>query len=126
VEYLFIGEAELATAFRFVGVPAFAVTTVEQSQAAFRRVTRGWVEEAGITLPGAASTGIDGWDAAAVSACRVLILTEEVADSLGDELSEWQLSGKYPLVVEVPGLMGKLAGRKTLVEAIRDAIGVRV
>jgi vacuolar-type H+-ATPase subunit F/Vma7 len=125
VEYFFIGEAELATAFRFVGVPGIAVSTVEESLAAFRRVTRGWVEEAGTALPGAASGGVEGWDASA-STCRVLILTEEAADSLGDELSEWQLSGKYPLVVELPGLMGKLAGRKTLVEAIRDAIGVRV
>lgn len=114
------------TAFRFVGVPGFAVTNAEQSRAAFRRVTRGWVEEAGTSLPGAAAGGVEGWDAAAASTCRVLILTEEVADSLGEELSEWQLSGKYPLVVELPGLMGKLAGRKTLVEAIRDAIGVRV
>jgi V/A-type H+-transporting ATPase subunit F len=126
VEYFFIGEAELVTAFRFVGVPGFAVSSAEQTRAAFARVTRGWVEEAGTALPGAASGGIEGWDAAAASACRVLILTEEIADTLGEELSEWQLSGKYPLVVEIPGLMGKLAGRKTLVEAIRDAIGVRV
>jgi len=51
----------------------------------------------------------------------VLIVTEEVADWLGDDLTAWQLSGKYPLVVDIPGLMGKLEGRKTLVDAIREA-----
>jgi V/A-type H+-transporting ATPase subunit F len=53
-------------------------------------------------------------------------MTEETADWLGDELTQWQLSGRYPLVVEVPGTMGKLEGRKTLVDSIREAIGIRV
>jgi V/A-type H+-transporting ATPase subunit F len=56
----------------------------------------------------------------------VLILTEEVADWLGDLLTDWQLSDKYPLIVELPGLMGRLPGRKTLVDSIREAIGVHV
>ncbi|GAB1481707.1 hypothetical protein MASR2M78_05220 [Treponema sp.] len=113
MEYFFIGEAELATAFRFVGISGISVSSTAEAQSAFRRLTRSWVEGAEAVLPGA-------------EGCRVLILTEDVADSLGDELSEWQLSGQFPLVVEVPPLMGKLAGRKTLVDSIRDAIGIRV
>jgi len=113
VDYFFIGEAELATAFRFVGIGGLAVSTSEEARSAFRKVTRSWVDEVEAVIPGS-------------EGCRVLVLTEDVADSLGDELSQWQLSGRFPLVVEVPSLMGKLAGRKTLVESIRDAIGVRV
>lgn len=115
MEYFFIGESELLTAFRFVGIDGIACDGRAEALAAFRRVTRGWVEEAGAVLPEAIPPGL-----------RVLILTEETADALGEELSEWQLSGEYPLVVELPGLQGRLPGRKTLVEAIRDAIGVHV
>jgi V/A-type H+-transporting ATPase subunit F len=49
-----------------------------------------------------------------------------VADWLGDTLVQWQLADRYPLVVEIPGLLGRLPGRKTLVESIREAIGVHV
>jgi V/A-type H+-transporting ATPase subunit F len=56
----------------------------------------------------------------------VLILTEEAADWLGEDLTKWQMSGRYPLVVEIPGVMGRLSGRKTLVDAIREAVGIRV
>jgi len=113
VDYYCIGDAELATAFRFVGIEGSAVSSQAEALSAFRRLTEGYVEGAEAVLPGALS-------------CRVLILTEEVADWLGETLTVWQLSGRYPLVVEIPGLMGKLPGRKTLVDAIREAIGVRV
>jgi V/A-type H+-transporting ATPase subunit F len=117
VDYYFIGDAELVTAFRFAGVDGKAVSGAEEAQAAFRRITRGWDETAGAVLPSAMPGGGN---------CRVLILTEEAADWLGDELTQWQLSGRYPLVVEIPGTMGRLEGRKTLVDSIREAIGIRV
>jgi V/A-type H+-transporting ATPase subunit F len=76
-------------------------------------MTEGWDETAGAVLPG-------------IEKCRVLILTEEVADWLGDLLIKWQLSDSYPLIVELPGMMGRLPGRKTLVDSIREAIGIHV
>ncbi|HCM29058.1 MAG: ATPase V [Treponema sp. GWB1_62_6] len=121
MQYFFIGESELATAFRFVGVGSAPVSTIKEAQAAFRRVTTGWIEEAGSVLPSSLSVE---WPES--GSCRVLVLTEEVADGLGAELADWQLAGKYPLVVELPGLMGRMESRKTLVDAIREAIGVRV
>jgi len=116
VDYFFIGDAELATAFRFVGIGGISVSEPKAARDAFRRLTLGALELSGTVLP----------DAEYGTGTRVLILTEEVADSLGEELSEWQISGKYPLIVELPGLQGRLKGRKTLVDAIRDAIGIRV
>jgi V/A-type H+-transporting ATPase subunit F len=117
VDYYFIGDAELVTAFRFVGIDGKAVLSAEEALAAFRGITRGWDETAGAVLPSAMPGG---------GSCRVLILTEEAADWLGDDLTQWQLSGRYPLVVEIPGTMGRLEGRKTLVDSIREAIGIRV
>ncbi|MDR3337598.1 MAG: ATPase V [Treponema sp.] len=113
MDYYFIGDPELVTAFRFVGIGGVSVRGPDDTRSAFLKITEGWDEAAGAYLPGAET-------------CRVLILTEEAADWLGDALTEWQLSGKYPLVVEVPGTMGRLEGRKTLVDSIREAIGIHV
>jgi V/A-type H+-transporting ATPase subunit F len=117
VDYFFIGDPELVTAFRFAGIEGEAALNPAETRSLFRRITQGWNETAGVVLP-RAQPGL--------GTCRVLILTEEAADWLGDGLTQWQLSGRYPLVVEIPGLMGKLEGRKTLVDSIREAIGIRV
>ena len=113
MDYFFIGDSELVTAFRFVGIDGKAVSGAEEAHAAFQKCTRNWNATAGTVMPGAES-------------CRVLIITEETALWLGETLTNWQLSGAYPLVVEIPGTMGHLPGRKTLVESIREAIGISV
>jgi V/A-type H+-transporting ATPase subunit F len=113
VDYFFIGDPELVIAFRFVGIDGQPVHDADDAIAAFRRMTEGWDETARAVLPG-------------IEKCRVLILTEEVADWLGDLLIDWQLSDHYPLIVELPGMMGRLPGRKTLVDSIREAIGIHV
>ena len=105
------------TAFRFIGIEGMAVRDSDQAVAAFRRITEGFNETAGIVLP----DSVPGTDS-----CQVLILTEETADWLGDYMIDWQLSGKYPLLVEIPGINGRLEGRKTLVDSIREAIGIHV
>ena len=113
MDYFFIGDSELVTAFRFVGIEGQAVSGSEEALAAFGKITRGWDKTAGTVLPGTEN-------------CRVLIITEETALWLGDTLTAWQLRGSYPLVVEIPGTLGHLPGHKTLVDAIREAIGVHV
>jgi len=113
MDYFFLGDPELVTAFRFVGISGAPVGNAEDALAAFRQMTEGYDGVTGTVLPGAES-------------CRILIMTEEVADWLGDTLIQWQLSDRYPLIVEVPGLLGRLPGRKTLVDSIREAIGIHV
>jgi V/A-type H+-transporting ATPase subunit F len=102
LDYFFIGASEILTAFRFAGVTGKAISTAEEAVSAFHGITEHPMSY------------------------KILILTEQAADWLGDELTEWQLSGKYPLVVEIPGLDGKIEGRKTLVDSIREAIGIHV
>jgi len=135
VDYFFLGDPELVTAFRFVGISGFPVLSAADARDAFRRMTEGYDGTAAAVLPVAmANAGASaiagektmGGAFAGAEFCRVLVMTEEVADWLGDSLIEWQLSNRYPLVVEVPGLMGRLPGRKTLVDSIREAIGIHV
>ena len=104
MDYFFIGEEELLTAFRFAGVDGRAVVSEDETLSAFKEIT----------------------GAAAERACKILILSEQAADWLGAELGKWQLAGNYPLVVEVPALAGHRQGRKTLVDSIREAIGINV
>jgi V/A-type H+-transporting ATPase subunit F len=117
MDYFFIGDPELVTAFRFIGIEGRAVPNAADARETFLRLTGAWDSTAGAVLPQAEF---------GVGTCRVLILTEEVADWLGQDLIDWQLSGRYPLVVEIPGATGRLPDRRTLVDAIREAVGIRI
>jgi len=117
VDYFFIGDPELVTAFRFIGIEGHAARDPTEAAIVFRRITEGWVEDAGAVLPDAVK-GAEG--------CRVLILTEETAGWIDELLVNWQLLGRYPLIVEIPGIMGRMSGKKTLVDSIREAIGIHV
>jgi len=105
VQYFFLGDEELVTAFRFIGIDGIAVKDQQHTIDIFKNLTEETDEE---------------------KVCQVLLLTEETADWLGEYMINWQLSGHYPLIVEIPGISGRLPDRKTLVEAIREAIGIRV
>ena len=113
MDYFFLGDPELVTAFRLIGIKGEFVLNAIEARMTFRKITEGYDETAGAVLPGRES-------------CRVLIVTEEVADWLGDDLINWQMADSYPLIVELPGLMGRLPGRKTLADSIREAVGVRI
>lgn len=57
---------------------------------------------------------------------KVLILTEAASALIEEEELLWQKKGKYPLIVEIPGLDGHIEGKKSLSEAIREAIGIQI
>ncbi len=97
----FIGSEELAIGFRFVGVPGTVVETPDEARSAFAEVTgRG--------------------------EARVLVLTEEVTAMIPREVLDWQMGGQYPLIVEIPGVGGPREGRTSLIDSIRDAVGIHV
>lgn len=113
MSYFFIGDAELLSAFRIVGIEGQAVTNPREARSAFNRITKGIVEGTQTSLP-------------VKKDYKVVILTQEVASWMDDLIQDWQLGAAFPLLVEIPGLLGPLEGRKTLLDAIREAIGVRV
>jgi vacuolar-type H+-ATPase subunit F/Vma7 len=112
VEYFFIGEREAAIGFRFVGIPGKAVYSRDDALEAFKRATGQDRTQGGSPYP--------------EYGAKVLIMTESAASFIEEEILEWQLEAKYPLIVEIAGLSGRLPGKKTLVEAIREAIGIQV
>ena len=111
MDYFVIGEREIVLGFMLVGVKGCVIHNRQEALDSFRKMTG---QSAALSSP--------------VSSDRpkVLILTEDVSDMLGKEVLDWQKGGKAPLIVEVPGLDGHLSGRKTLTEAIREAVGIQV
>ncbi len=111
MEYFVIGEREIVLGFMLVGVSGTAVSNREEALDAFLDVT-------------GQSNKLNR--IAAASRPKVLILTEDVSDMLSHEVESHQMTGKAPLIVEIPGLNGHIEGRKTLTEAIREAVGIQV
>lgn len=101
MEFHVIGDEEVVIGFRFVGVPGSVVRTEEEAREAFATVTQ-------------------------ESKARVLILTEQVSSLIPDEVMDWQMNGTYPLIVEIPGIHGRMPDRKSLIDSIRDAVGIHV
>ena len=107
MEYFVIGERELVLGFKLVGVDGAACGNRTEALEAFNRVT-----------------GMG--DVPVPERPKVLILTEDVSSMLDEEVLAWQKKATYPLIVEIPGLNGHLAGKKSLSEAIREAVGIQV
>jgi vacuolar-type H+-ATPase subunit F/Vma7 len=101
VEFFVIGDEEVVLGFRFAGVDGVAAYSRAAALEAFQRATT-----SGDT--------------------KILILTEQVSAMIADEVTAWQFGGAYPLVVEVPGIEGHLENRRSLVDSIREAVGVHV
>lgn len=102
-----IGERELVLGFKLVGVDGAIAVNRTEALDAFNRVT-----------------GMG--DVPVPERPKVLILTEEVSSLLDDEVVAWQKKATYPLIVEIPGINGHLEGKKTLTDAIREAVGIQV
>ncbi|MCR5494138.1 MAG: V-type ATP synthase subunit F [Treponema sp.] len=110
MKFYIIGDREIVLAFRLTGVSGTVAETREKVLEAFNRVTgRG----------GAFASPVE-------DVPKVLILTEEAAALIEEEEFEWQKKGKFPLIVEIPSLNGSVSGKKTLTDAIREAIGVQI
>ena len=101
MEFHVIGDEEVVIGFRFVGVPGRVVSSAEEAREAFAEVTR-------------------------EGTARVLILTEQVSSLIPREVMDWQMNGAYPLIVEIPGIHGHASNRRSLIDSIRDAVGIHV
>ncbi|MDR1933116.1 MAG: ATPase V [Spirochaetales bacterium] len=101
MDFFVLGEEEIIIGFNVVGIQGRLVTTRDEALEGFRYA---------LSLP----------------QLKILILTEEAASLIGEEVTEWNMSGKFPLLVEIPGIQGRMEGKKTLVQSIREAVGISV
>lgn len=110
MKFYVIGSREIVLAFKMTGIEGTVAEKRNEVLDAFNRVT--------------GKGGIANVPSSEIP--RVLILTEEAAAQIENEEIEWQKTGKFPLIVEVPGLNGHVEGKKTLSDAIREAVGVNI
>ena len=110
MKFYIIGERELVLAFKLTGVDGVIAENRNDVLEAFNRITgKGGVAN----VP----TG---------EIPKVLILTENAASQIEEEEIAWQKTGKFPLIVEIPGLNGHVKGKKLLSDAIKQAVGVEI
>lgn len=114
MQYFVIGEREIVLAFALVGVEGTVAVNRAEALEAFSRATGKNFLDKNVAAPANAERP------------KVLILTEEISMLLEEEVMEWQRGATYPLIVEIPGIGGHLAGRKTLTQSIREAVGIHI
>ena len=110
MKFYIIGEREIVLAFKLTGIDGTIAESRNEVLDVFNRVT--------------GKGGIANVPSGEIP--RILILTEHAASQIEAEEIAWQKTGNYPLIVEVPGLDGHLKGKKSLSDAIKEAIGVEV
>ena len=64
--------------------------------------------------------------AAADPECGIVIITEEFAAGRREEVDRFRLEHDRPLIVEIPGPAGPLAGRKGVSRLVRQAVGINI
>ena len=101
MSYYCIADEDTVLGFRYAGVPGEVVEGAEQASEVFERVCR---------------THRDS----------ILILTDEVAASIRDEVNHVRFELQEPVVVEIPGPAGPAPDRPDLLKLIQEAVGLRL
>ena len=100
MKYLVIADQDTVLGFRCAGVPGAFVSDHDEALEALRT---------------ARDRGVG-----------VVILTEEIAHMIQEDVDEIRFSEALPLVVEVSGPKGPWPDRRSLADIIREAVGVKV
>jgi V/A-type H+-transporting ATPase subunit F len=97
---LVIGDRDMVTSFRLVGVKGIVVYSVDETWHAL-------------------SKAVEGVDVA------LIIISEEFSTKMRDKIDKLRLSRITPLILEVPGRLGP-SGAIDMSDIVRKAIGVKV
>lgn len=56
----------------------------------------------------------------------LIIVTEKIVDMAHDEIMEWKLKKKTPLIIEIPDRHGTTRGQDVITSYIRESVGIRI
>lgn len=101
MRFLCIGDRDTVTGFRFAGVEGRVVESPAQAREELAKALR-------------------------MADVGVIVIPDPIAMELQEEIDEVRFSRTQPAVVEIPGPEGRSPGRPSLIDRIREAIGVRV
>ena len=101
MDLFIIGETDAVLGFAYAGVPGAVVETAEEARRVFDEVIE-------------------------ADRSRILIITESAAGLIREDVDRVRFEAERPVIVEIPGPEGPAPDRRTLLELIREAIGIRV
>jgi len=101
MKFFCIGDQDTVTGFRFAGIEGVIVAGADQARQALQ-------------------AAVDQADAG------VIIIPDPLAVELQSEINAIRFSRPSPAIVEIPGPKGLSPGRPTLIDMVRDAVGVRL
>lgn len=100
MECFVIADEDTVLGFRYAGVEGQAVRTPDEARAALAEQLE------------AAQAGL-------------IIVTDDIANALGDEITRLRFKSRVPLVVQIPGPAGPAPDRPELLAVIHEAVGIR-
>ena len=100
MDFYVVADEDTVAGFRYAGIPG----TIVRSAA-----------EAGAEL---------GW-LASEEAELIIITTEQIADSVREEINTIRFTEALPLIVEIPGPAGPSEASPSLMKMIREAVGIK-
>jgi V/A-type H+-transporting ATPase subunit F len=103
MKFYVIGDEDVVLGFKFIGIEGSVVDDAKTALNEFCKATENKENDLG-----------------------VLIITEKVASMIEENIINYQLEGNYPLIVELPDLSGHIENKKTMIDAIREAIGLHI
>lgn len=56
----------------------------------------------------------------------IIILTEKIVDLAHDEIMEYKIKNKKPLIIEIPDRHGTTRGSDVITSYIRESVGIRI
>ncbi|MEI8012107.1 MAG: V-type ATP synthase subunit F [Candidatus Omnitrophota bacterium] len=101
MRYFCIGDADMTTGFRLAGVDGRVARTPPEVREAFYAATH--MPEVGVVL-----------------------ICDNLAAMIRDEVVKFQGAALIPLILEVPGREGPSSERVSLAQIVRQAVGVQV
>jgi V/A-type H+/Na+-transporting ATPase subunit F len=101
VKFYCIGDEDTVRGFRLAGIEGYVVSNAQEAETALATVVRR--RNAG-----------------------VVIITDAIAAEIRPQVDAVRLDCERPLLVEIPGPQGPVAGRKTLRQLVQEAVGIRI
>lgn len=101
MKFYCIADEDTVRGFRLAGIAGKAVETPQQAAAALLEAT-------------------------AQAELAILIMTDQAAAGVREQVDAIRLERDRPLIVMIPGPSGPLAGRKSLRQSVQEAVGISI
>ena len=98
--FFVIGDDDTVLGFRFAGLPGQVVSNKQEARLALQKAAR--------------------------AKDAIIIITDVAAQMIREDVNAIRFEAKTPILVEVPTRRGPLEGRPSLLDLIREAVGIHV